>query len=92
MKLTSIVESLILPLSAPPKTAKEREIEAAMSDPINRIRSLGTLANQDDHLSIGGALGGFGLGNPQNEVNEPHLRQDDPNFNATWFNTFNKQC
>ena len=78
-------------LSAPPKTAKEREIEAAMSDPINRIRSLGTLANQDDHLSIGGALGGFGLGNPQNEVNEPHLRQDDPNFNATWFNTFNKQ-
>merc|ERR1719351_593798 len=66
-------------LAAPPKTAKEREIEAAMADPINRIRQLGTMANQDDQMMSAGELGAFGLGGglPHQHMssNENLLRQ-----------------
>ena len=81
-------------LAAPPKTAKEREIEAAMADPINRIRQLGTMANQDDQIA--GALGAFGIGgglhHQHMSSNENLLRQqEESQYNAAWINTFNKQ-
>merc|ERR1719412_393219 len=81
-------------LSAPPKTAKEREMEAAMADPINRIRSLGTLANQDDQMASGGISGGFALGSggASQSQSETILRQEEQQFNnSAWFNTFNKR-
>ena len=81
-------------LSAPPKTAKEREMEAAMADPINRIRSLGTLANQDDQITSGEARGVFGLGSSgvTHSQSESILRQEETQYNNTaWFNTFNKR-
>lgn len=83
-------------LRAPQKTAKEREMEAAMADPIIRIRSLGTQANQDDQVISGGALGGFGLGSTARHShagnNESIPRQEDNLQNsAAWFNTFNKR-
>ena len=80
-------------LAAPPKTAKEREIEAAMADPINRIRQLGTMANQDDQLA--GALGAFGIGgglhHQHMSSNENLMRQEESQYNAAWINSFNKQ-
>lgn len=82
-------------LRAPKKTAKEKEMEIAMADPINRIRSLGTLANQDDQITSGGARGGFGLGGSGSAAptqSESILRQEENQYNnAAWFNTFNKQ-
>ena len=82
-------------LAAPPKTAKEREIEAAMADPINRIRQLGTMANQDDHILNASALGAFGIGgglaHQQMSSNENLMRQEENQYNAAWMNTFNKQ-
>ena len=82
-------------LAAPPKTAKEREIEAAMADPINRIRALGTRANQDDQTTNAGALGAFGLGGGSSHQhmssNENILRQEENQYNAAWINAYNKQ-
>jgi hypothetical protein len=82
-------------LAAPPKTAKEREIEAAMADPINRIRALGTRANQDDHRLSAGALGAFGLGGGSSHQhmssNENIVRQEENQYNAAWINAYNKQ-
>merc|ERR1712150_70812 len=82
-------------LAAKPKTAKDREMEAAMLDPINRIRSLGTLANQDDKTALGGAIGGFGVrgGSTHSHIgnNEPLSRQEENQQNAAWFNMYNKR-
>jgi hypothetical protein len=82
-------------LMAPQKTAKEKEMEAAMSDPIIRIRSLGTQANQDDQGMSGGALGGFGLGGSSRHSNtgnnESISRQEGNQHSAAWFNTFDKR-
>ena len=66
-----------------------------MADPINRIRALGTRANQDDHTLSAGALGAFGLGGgPSHQhmsSNENIMRQEENQYNAAWINAYNKQ-
>ena len=66
-----------------------------MADPINRIRQLGTMANQDDHILNASALGAFGidggLAHQQMSSNENLMRQEENQYNAAWISAYNKQ-